>query len=221
MIATLISTNADWYLMRASGFVAMALLTITICLGISNLARLATRSWTRTLAALVHRNVSLLAVVFLAIHVLTAISDKYVRIPALSILVPGLSGYDPLWVGLGAVSVDVFIAVVVTSLVRGRLSPRVWRAVHWLAYLSWPSAFVHSVGSGTGAGADTGKAWSTLIYLSCGLLFAAAVAARIRLAGRSPKMVEPPPRYPMPAPMNTPVTPVRPVRPLAGATRSQ
>ena len=185
-----------WYLMRATGFVALVLLTVTLGLGISNVARLATRSWTRTMAALIHRNVSLLAIVFLTIHIVTAVCDKYVHIPLLSIVVPGLSKYDPLWVGLGAVSLDLMLAVVITSLLRHRISAGVWKAVHWLAYLSWPTAFVHSIGSGTGTGVDTGQAWSTLIYVACGSVFALAVAARIGMA-RKPKVVTPPMRYPL------------------------
>jgi predicted ferric reductase len=198
-MSAILGTSADWYLMRASGFVALILMTATIGLGVSNLGRLAKGQWTRTVAALVHRNVSLLAVVFLVIHIITAISDKYVKVPALSILIPGLSRYDPLWVGLGALSLDLTLAVVVTSLLRARLRQRTWRLVHWLAYLSWPSAMLHAIGSGSGTGADTGAGWSTLIYLACGAAFGSAVAARLWLSGR-PQIagapVRPPSRYP-------------------------
>ncbi len=65
----LLGAKAAWYLMRASGFVAFGLLTITLALGVANLARWERGRWTRAVAALVHRNASLLAVVFLAIHI--------------------------------------------------------------------------------------------------------------------------------------------------------
>jgi DMSO/TMAO reductase YedYZ heme-binding membrane subunit len=191
-MSSLLGSNADWYLMRGSGFVALILLTATSCLGIANVARLARGAWTRTVAALVHRNVSLLAVVFLAVHVVTAISDKYVNVPALAILVPGVSGYDALWLGLGALSVDLLIAVTVTSLLRARLRQRTWQVIHWLAYLCWPSALIHAICAGSGAGRDTGAAWSTAIYVICAGAFAVAVIARLRLGGRS-RMTAPPP----------------------------
>jgi predicted ferric reductase len=184
-MSSIIGTNADWYLMRGSGFVALILLTLTVCLGISNVARLSKGGWTRAVAALVHRNVSLLAVVFLGIHILTAISDKYVKIPALAVVVPGLSGYDAFWVGLGALAFDLLIAVTVTSLLRARLRTGTWRLVHWLTYLSWPVALVHAIGSGSGTGADTGQSWSTLIYIGLGLTFAAAVTTRLALGRRA------------------------------------
>lgn len=192
-MSALLGTKATWYLMRGSGFVAFALLTLTVCVGIANVSRWQRGGWTRTATAFIHRNVSLLAVVFLGIHIVTAVSDKYVSIPLSAIFVPGTSGYDPLWIGLGAVAIDAVGAVVVTSLVRARLGRRAWRAVHWLAYVSWPTAFIHSIGAGSGKGVDTGHLWSTVIYLLTGLAFLAAVVARLRLRSRPP-MAEPPAR---------------------------
>jgi methionine sulfoxide reductase heme-binding subunit len=177
----LLGARAGWYLMRASGFVAFGLLTLTLALGVTNLARWERGRWTRAAAALVHRNASLLAVVFLAVHVATAVSDKYVSIPLLATVIPGLSGYDPLWVGIGAVSFDVMVALIATSILRHRLGRRTWKAVHWLAYLAWPAALVHSIWAGTGNGVDTGHEWSTAIYAVTGLLVALAIAFRLAL----------------------------------------
>jgi sulfoxide reductase heme-binding subunit YedZ len=178
-VNALLGAKAAWYLMRASGFVAFGLLTLTLALGVANVARWERGRCTRAVAALVHRNASLLAVVFLAVHIATAVSDKYVSIPALSTVIPGVSGYDPLWVGLGAVSVDVMVALVVTSLLRERLGRRIWQAVHWSAYLAWPAALAHSIGTGSGSGVDTGHLWSTAIYVTAGVAVAAAVVVRV------------------------------------------
>ncbi len=183
-MSALLGARASWYLMRGSGFVTLALLTLTLCLGIANVSRWQRGRWTRAVVALVHRNASLLAVVFLAIHVVTAVSDKYVSISPLATIVPGVSGYDPLWIGFAAVSVDVTLALIVTSLLRGRLGRRAWRAVHWLAYLAWPTALVHAIGSGSGRGIDTGHLWSTAIYVATGAAIAVALAVRIRTRRR-------------------------------------
>ncbi len=82
---------------------------------------------------------------FVAVHVLTAVTDGFVDIPLTAAVVPLTSPYERIWLGLGAVSLDLMLAAVVTSLLRGRLSRRAWRAVHLTAYLSWPIAWVHSV----------------------------------------------------------------------------
>jgi methionine sulfoxide reductase heme-binding subunit len=178
-MSTFLGAKAAWYLMRSSGFVAFGLLTITVALGVANVARWERGRWTRAVAALVHRNASLLATVFLAIHVVTAVTDKYVSIPTLAAIVPGMSGYDPLWVGLGALSLDLVAALVVTSVLRERVGRRTWRAVHWVAYLAWPAALVHAIGAGSGSGVDTGQWWSTAIYISAGFVFALAIAVRL------------------------------------------
>jgi predicted ferric reductase len=183
-VNALLGARATWYLMRGSGFVAFGLLTVTLCLGIANVARWQWGRWTRAVAALVHRNASLLAVVFLGIHIITALTDRHVSIPVLAALVPGLSGYDPLWIGIGALSVEVMVALVLTSLLRAPIGRRAWRAVHWLAYLAWPTALVHAIGSGTGQGVDTGHSWSSAIYVAAGVAVAVAVAVRLRVRAK-------------------------------------
>jgi sulfoxide reductase heme-binding subunit YedZ len=174
-----------WYLMRASGLVAFALLTVTVVLGILGAlgprrasSRSRRRGSSRTVTTVVHRNASLLSVVFLAIHVFTAVTDHYVTIPLPAIVVPGVSDYRAFWMALGAVAFDLMVALIVTSLLRVRLGRRTWRAVHWLAYAMWPLALAHSIGTGT----DTGRAWTTALYAVCGTVVLAAIA--IRTVGR-------------------------------------
>ena len=96
----------------------------------------------------VHRTLALFSVAFLALHVLTAILDPFVTIGWAATVLPFASGYRTLAIGLGTLAVDLGGAVIITSLVRRRLGFRTWRAVHWLAYLAWPVAFVHSLTAG-------------------------------------------------------------------------
>jgi sulfoxide reductase heme-binding subunit YedZ len=137
-------------------------------------------SWPRFLSAELHRNLALLSVVFLVIHVVTAILDPFVELGWLSIVVPLASDYRPVWVGLGALSVDLFIAIVVTSLLRERFGQGVWRAAHWLAYASWPLAVLHSLGTGT----DSDAWWLREIDLVCIFAVGGAVLWRV-IWGRS------------------------------------
>ena len=60
-----------WYTTRATGVVALFLLTATVALGVAGTARLETRAMPRLVRAGLHRNLSLLAVAFVATHVLT------------------------------------------------------------------------------------------------------------------------------------------------------
>ena len=177
MLAAAHSSNDIWYLMRGSGFVTLLLFTLTVVGGIVNVKRYARPGWPRLVTALLHRNVALLSIVFLAVHILTAELDSFVKIGWLAAIVPFTSGWKPIWVGLGALAVDCLLAIVVTSLIRSRLSHRVWRAVHWLAYVSWPLAVAHGFGSGT----DRATTWARSLYvLSVG---AVALAVGWRLLG--------------------------------------
>ncbi len=122
MLAT--SSTALWYSTRATGIVALVLLTVTMVLGILTAGRVRTRSWPAFAQADLHKRVSLLAMVFLGIHVVTAVLDTYVNIGWAGVVVPFASPYRPVWTGLGAVGVDLLIAVAVSSALRRRIGAR-------------------------------------------------------------------------------------------------
>jgi DMSO/TMAO reductase YedYZ heme-binding membrane subunit len=110
---------------------------------------MASRAWPRFATQTLHRNLSLLAVVFVLAHVVTTLADSYVQISWWSFVLPGTSSYQRWWVALGTVAFDVMAVVVVTSLLRHRLTVRTWRVVHWTSYLLWPLALLHFIGTGT------------------------------------------------------------------------
>ena len=122
----------------------------------------------------IHRSVSLLAVAFVAVHVLTTVADGYVPIGLASAVIPFSSSYRPFWIGLGAIAFDLLLALVITSVLRRRFGYRTWRLVHWSAYACWPIAFVHALGTGT----DTGTNWGIAILASLAGLAGAAVLGR-------------------------------------------
>ena len=127
----------------------LLLLTVTVLLGILTTGRFATGNWPRFLTVGLHRNLSLLTVVFVALHVATTVVDTFTAIPLTAAFVPFSSSYKTFWLGLGAVALDLLIALVATSLIRNRLGVRAWRGVHWAAYACWPVALAHGLGAGT------------------------------------------------------------------------
>ncbi|MEW1780188.1 ferric reductase-like transmembrane domain-containing protein [Streptomyces sp. NPDC086777] len=175
-----------WYVNRATGVVCLVLFTVVVLLGIAVRLRTRLPGLPRFGTMSLHRMLSLSATAFLALHVTVAVVDGYVNITALDALVPFVSDYRPLWLGLGTVALDLMLAVLVTSLLRERLGHRAWRAVHWLAYGSWPVALVHGIGIGTDSGAD----WMTWLTVSCVATVVAAFALRtartVRAARRTP-----------------------------------
>ena len=174
-----LNSPALWYATRATGLVTMLLLTASMLLGIVTAGRFASEDWPRFLTVGLHRNITLLVLVFLTLHVGTTVVDTYTSIPATAAVVPFASPYKAPWLGLGAVAVDLLLAVILTSLLRGRLGFRAWRGLHWLAYACWPIALIHGLGTGT----DRRTLWVVAATLSC--VAAVVVAATWRLATAS------------------------------------
>jgi sulfoxide reductase heme-binding subunit YedZ len=162
--------NFLWYAARGAGVVSLILLSAVFVLGIVTSVRWSSTSVPRFVTAQLHRNLALLSLVFLGVHIVTSVVDPYASLGWLTVIVPFSSDYRQLWLGLGVVSVDLGFAVVVTSLLRDRVGYRVWRTVHWLAYAAWPLAILHGFGTGTDAFAP----WLLVIQ---GLCVAAVLAA--------------------------------------------
>lgn len=174
------SSTALWYVSRSTGAVALLLLTAVMLLGILVTRKTKLPGMPSFAVSGLHRNLSLLSTVFVAVHVLTAITDGYVKIPLSAAVIPLASSYERFWVGVGAVSFDLMLASLATSLLRRHLSRKVWRAVHLAAYLSWPVAWFHSVF----VSGDLRHGMLRLIAIGCGLAVVAAAAWRVSAAGK-------------------------------------
>ncbi|MGZ4267565.1 MAG: ferric reductase-like transmembrane domain-containing protein [Solirubrobacteraceae bacterium] len=166
--------SAYWYLTRGTGTVALILLTLTVALGVANVRRLHSERVPRFVLDAVHRNVSLLAMAFLLIHILTSVLDSFAPIRLIDTIIPFAGLYRPLWLGLGTVAFDLLLAVTVTSLVRRRVGYGAWRVLHWTAYASWPVALLH----GLGTGSDTKQGWMLVVVGGCVIVAVVAVVAR-------------------------------------------
>ncbi len=181
MIAGFMEGPALWFANRGTGFVLLVLLTLSTMLGVLSTSRMSPRIWPRMLSQGLHRNVSLLAVTFLAAHVVTAVADTFVDIRWWHALVPFSGTYQPLWLGLGTFSLDLLIAVTATSILRHRMSHRPWRAIHVMAYFAWGLGLLHGIQIGT----DSASVWGAALNYSCLGVVSAAVLARIGLLVRS------------------------------------
>ena len=183
------NSTSLWYATRATGIVSLILLTLVMVLGLVTTNRARARNWPGFAQQEIHRRVSIMAVVFLAIHVLTSILDTFVQIGWLAIFVPFTSPYSRFWVGWGAVALDLFLAVFISSLLRSHLKPGAWRGIHWLAYLSWPIALAHTFGMGTDSREDWVIALGVLSVLAVGL----ALLWRMRAAAKRMASLPPTP----------------------------
>jgi predicted ferric reductase len=168
-------TTAVWYTIRATGVVALVLLTVTTVLGLLSSSRVRTKRWPAFAQVDLHRWASLIAVTFLGLHVVTAVLDTYVKVGVLSAVVPFVSPFKTFWTGLGTIALDLILVVAVSSALRQRIPARTWRGIHWLAYACWPLALAHALGSGT----DASQLWMDATAAVCSTAVCWALVCRI------------------------------------------
>jgi methionine sulfoxide reductase heme-binding subunit len=177
-----LSNTLLWYTTRGAGAVSLVLLSAVVVLGILSVLRVQSTSWPRFLTVGLHRNLGLMTLVFLALHIVTAVVDPFTHLGWLAAVVPFSSYYRTLWLGLGTIAFELLLAIVVTSLVRGFIGQIAWRLVHWLTYVSWPIAVLHGFGTGT----DAWSAWLFAIQAVCIVAVLAAVGYRLVTPSRDP-----------------------------------
>jgi predicted ferric reductase len=170
-----VSNSVLWYTTRGAGAVTLILLSSVVVLGILSTLRVQSSSWPRFLTTGLHRNLALMTLVFLGLHIVTAVVDPFTNLGWAAALIPFSSSYRTLWLGLGVIAFELLAAIVVTSLVRGWIGHGVWRTIHWLTYAAWPIGVLHGLGTGT----DTWSAWMLAITAAC--IAAVGMAVFLRL----------------------------------------
>ncbi|MES1248913.1 MAG: ferric reductase-like transmembrane domain-containing protein [Actinomycetota bacterium] len=168
-------SHAYWYATRGTGIAALVLLTAVVAVGIAGSLRLRSDRWPRFLVVGLHRNLTLLTLAFLALHIVTTVLDSFTPIGIRDAVVPFLASYRPVWLGLGAVAFDLLLALTITSALRARIGHRLWRAFHWLAYASWPVALAHTLGTGS----DVRFGWMQALSVGSVLVVLGALAVRL------------------------------------------
>lgn len=165
-----------WYATRGLGVTVLIVLTATVVLGVATAVRWSGQDTPGFVAPELHRNLSLVASVLLVAHVATSVLDPFAQITVRDAVIPVGATYRPIWLGLGVLSMDILVAVIVTSLLRHRIGPRLWKVIHWVAYASWPMAVVHTLGTGS----DVRSPWLIALVAACVAAVLLAVQNRLR-----------------------------------------
>lgn len=168
-------SSALWYLGRGTGVGALLLLTLSVCLGILTKSGRRVPGLSRFALTDLHRTASLTGSGLLVVHIVSLFFDPYSQLRLLDFLIPFQGSYRPIFLGLGTLALDLIVLVVGTSLLRHRLGPRVFRAVHWFTYALWPLALLHGLGIGT----DAASTWFTALAAGCAGLVATLGAWRL------------------------------------------
>jgi sulfoxide reductase heme-binding subunit YedZ len=171
-----------WFTTRAAGVVSLLLFTAVVVMGQLARLRVDSRGWPRFLTVDLHRNLALLSLVFLVIHIVTAVVDPFTSLGVAPVVLPFGSSYRRFWLGLGTVAFELTVALIISSVLRRQFGLRAWRAIHWLSYAAWPIAVVHGLGTGT----DAFSRWLLAITIVCVAAVLGATVWRVRAAPLDP-----------------------------------
>lgn len=156
-------TSALWALGRGSGIAALVVLSLSVALGIIGRSGRSALGLGRFGLNELHRTAALTGVGLVVVHLVSLFFDPYAQLRVVDLLLPFLGSYRPFWLGLGTVAVDLLLVVTGVSLLRQRVGPRVFRAVHWATYALWPIAVLHAFGTGT----DATALWLDAVGIAC------------------------------------------------------
>ena len=183
----LTSSPIDWYAARAGGVAAYVLLTLNVSIGLLMTGKKAMKHWPRFALEDVHRFTGILTGTFVVLHITTVAIDSYLPFSPLSLAVPFISTYRPIWIGLGIVAAELLLALAITNHYRNtKLSYRTWRRWHYVNFAVWTAATFHSIGSGT----DRSTTWLLAIdAVAVGTVCALTTWRILRLSDRTGAVV--------------------------------
>lgn len=155
------SPKAYWYLSRATAFVSLSLLWLSMAMGLGITNKMA-RSWPGMPATFaIHEYVSLLGLAFAGFHALVLLGDHYINFSLLQLFVPfSTADYRPFWVGVGQVGFYLWLIIAVSFYVRSMIGQKFWRFLHYLSFGMYFIGIFHAIFSGT----DTGTSWAQTYY---------------------------------------------------------
>jgi predicted ferric reductase len=164
------SPKVYWYLSRATAFVSLSVLWVSMALGLGITNRMA-RLWPGAPAAFaIHEYVSLLGLAFALFHALILLGDHYINFTVAQIFMPFTTvDYRPLWVGIGQIGFYLWLIVTLSFYVRSKIGQKTWRAIHYLSFAMYMMGLLHGLFSGT----DSTANWAQWYYWISGgsLLF--------------------------------------------------
>jgi predicted ferric reductase len=143
------SVQTMWYITRAAGLTAYLLLWLSTAWGLAVSSKILDAILHRAFTYDFHQFISLLSIGFIALHIIVLMFDRYLPYSLAQILVPFLSPYRPLWVGIGVIGFYLTLLVTITFYMRSRIGMKAFRVIHVFSLLAYLGATVHSFFAGT------------------------------------------------------------------------
>jgi len=145
----LTSDQVTWYVTRAAGMIAYLLLWLSTVWGLAIPTKLFGEVLSGDFTFDFHKFISLLSLGFLGLHIAVLTADRYLPFTVAQLLVPFLSPYRPLWVGIGVLTFYLLLLVTVTFYLRKQIGMKAFRTIHYASLVAYLGAVAHALLSGT------------------------------------------------------------------------
>ncbi len=144
--------KAFWYLSRSMAIISYLLIWLSVVWGLLMTTKLS-RIWPgHVTTADLHKYISILGLGLAALHGFLLLGDKYMNMSLAQLFVPfTVQAYRPGWVGLGQIALYLLALIIVSFYIRQFLGQKLWRATHFLSFLTFFAVLIH----GLAAGSDT------------------------------------------------------------------
>lgn len=169
------ASHLAWYSVRASGYTALILLTLSMALGLLLSLGVHSPRWPRFLTNDLHAYTTLVSLIFIAVHIATTIADPYIHFGLAGALVPFATGYRTWAMAMGIVATYLMLAIWISSQLRRQIGWRTWRALHYAVYAVYGLSVAHTIW----AGEDAGAGWGLSITLASVAVVAGLTAFRV------------------------------------------
>ena len=209
-------THATWFVTRSAGIIAYLLLWFSTAWGLGVSSKILDQVLHRAFTFDFHEFISLLSIGFLILHIVVLTGDQFMPYNVAQILIPFISPYRPVWVGVGVIAFWLILLVSITFYIRSRITMKTFRVIHYLSFISYIAAAAHSVFSGT----DTPLPMTQLMYAGTFLVIVFLTAYWL-LTMRKAKALPPqqPAKRPV-TPQPQPRNPYRPSQPTVGTAQA-
>ena len=167
-----------WLASRASGVVALVLVTVSVAIGLTMASKVVTTRGVRPVLARVHEHTALAGLIAIAVHGITLIGDAWLNPGVDGVLIHFSMGYQPLYTGLGTIAGYLAVALGLSFYARRRIGAKLWRKAHRATVVVYVLAIVHTLGAGT----DAGSSWLRAFMLATGLPVFVLFVLRVRPA---------------------------------------
>lgn len=181
---TTLRTHGWWLVSRASGLVALALVTISVAIGLAMAGKVMRRPGLSRKLLAIHEQTALAGLVAIAVHGIALLGDPWLHPGVAGATVPFAIGYRPAAVAMGIVAGYTAALLGLSFYLRRRIGPRLWRKAHRATIAVYALALGHALSAGSDTSTPVFRWWAVATGVPIVALFLYRLGAARRSSGR-------------------------------------